>query len=98
MIPDVRFHPEAELELLEAADFYDHERPGLGSDFLDEVDRALRGVIEHPESSPMALGLTRKLVLRRFPYSVMYYLMDEGIVVSSIAHQRRRPYYWRDRT
>jgi len=98
MIPGVRFHPEADLELNETADFYDHERPGLGTDFLDEVDRALRGVVEHPMAAPLALGSTRNLVLSRFPYSVMYYIGDDEIVVSAIAHQRRRPYYWRDRT
>jgi len=98
MIHDVRFYPEAELELLETADFYDHERPGLGTDFLDEVDRALRGAVEYPEASPLALGLTRKLVLKRFPYLVMYYLSGDRVVVSAVAHQRRRPDYWRDRT
>lgn len=98
MTSGVRFHPEAELELYAAADFYDREGPGLGSDFLEEVDRALRGAIELPEASPLGLGLTRRLVLQRFPYSVMYYVSHREIVVSAIAHQCRRPYYWRDRT
>jgi plasmid stabilization system protein ParE len=48
VIPEVGFHPAARRELYEAADFYDVENPGLGSDFLDEVERALRQAIEHP--------------------------------------------------
>ena len=94
---DVRFDPEAERELLEAADFYDHERAGLGSEFLDEVDAAIREVIENSESRPVVLGQTRKLVLQRFPYLVTYYVTRVEIVVSAIAHQCRRPFYWQDR-
>lgn len=97
MTHGLRFHPAAEIELLEAADFYDGERPGLGADFLDEVDRALRCALEYPESSPIALGSTRNLVVDRFPYSVKCYVSGDGIVVSAIAHQRRRPDYWHDR-
>jgi toxin ParE1/3/4 len=97
MSRNVQFEPEAERELLEAADFYDHERAGLGSEFLDEVDDSIRDIVDAPESYPVVLGLTRKLVLQRFPYLVTYYVREQEIVVTAIAHQRRRPFYWRDR-
>lgn len=93
----VAFDPAAQHELLEAAEFYDLERPGLGGALLDEVEAALRRIADHPESCPVELGETRKLVLDRFPYSIMYWIGAAGIVVSAIAHQRRRPYYWGDR-
>ena len=97
MSRNVQFEPEAARELLEAADFYDHERGGLGSEFLDEVDDSIRDIVDAPESYPVVLGLTRKLVLQRFPYLVTYYIREQEIVVTAIAHQRRRPFYWRDR-
>jgi len=91
------FHPDARREMREAADFYDLERPGLGTEFLDEVERTLRQVMEYPESSPVVLGQVRKCVVVRFPYMVIYSARDGGIHVSAVAHNSRRPFYWRDR-
>ena len=81
----------------EAADFYDLERPGLGTEFLDVVERTMHRVIEHPESYPIALEPVRKCVLSRFPYSVIYSVRDGEVYVSAVAHHSRRPFYWRDR-
>ncbi len=94
----VGFHPDARRDLREAADFYDLERPGLGTEFLDEVERTLRQVMEYPESSPVALGQVRECAVVRFPYMVVYSARDGGIYVSAVAHNSRRPFYWRDRT
>jgi hypothetical protein len=40
----------------------------------------------------------RRFSLRRFPYSVIYYLRDDELRVVAIAHHRQRPGYWADRT
>ena len=93
----VSFEPSAQRELEEAADFYDLESPGLGIRFGDAVRAALEALLEFPESCPVLLGKTRKLVLQRYPYSVLYWTDGTHIVVSAIAHQSRRPGYWRDR-
>jgi toxin ParE1/3/4 len=81
----------------EAADFYDLERPGLGTEFLDAVERAIQQVIRHPGSSPVVLGHVHWCAVSRFPYSVAYSERGDGIFVSAVAHNRRRPFYWRDR-
>lgn len=96
MTRSISFDASAQLELDEAADFYDLESPGLGAEFLDTVEAALHSLLEFPESCSVLLGETRKLVLERFPYSVMYWIDGDVIAVSVIAHQRRRPGYWRD--
>lgn len=93
----VGFHPDAKREMREAADFYDLERPGLGTEFLDAVEQAMRRTIEHPESSPVVLGQVRKCTVSRFPYSVVYSVRGGGVYVSAIAHSSRRPFYWQDR-
>ncbi|MHB8868066.1 MAG: type II toxin-antitoxin system RelE/ParE family toxin [Thermoleophilia bacterium] len=97
MIVRVGFHPDAKREMREAADFYDFERAGLGTEFLDAVERAMRQVIEHPDSSPVIRGHVRKCRVPRFPYSIVYSVRDRGIFVSAVAHDSRRPFYWRDR-
>ncbi len=93
----ISFEPSAERELEEAADFYDLESPGLGAKFIDAVKTALSGLVEFPESCPVLLGETRKLVLDRYPYSVLYWTDGKHIAVSAVAHQSRRPGYWQDR-
>jgi toxin ParE1/3/4 len=97
MSHEVRFEPSASLELNEAADFYDLERPGLGTEFLDAVEAALLAVAENPRAFPIHLGETRNRILSRFPYSIMYWFDDSAVHVSAIANHRRRPGYWGDR-
>ena len=79
----VGFHPDARRGLREAADFYDLERPGLGT--------------EYPESSPVVLGRVRKCAIPRFPYTIVYSARVGGGYVAAVAHNSRRPFYWRDR-
>jgi len=95
--PRYFFEPAAQRELEEAADFYDLESPGLGLKFGEAVEAALEALLEFPESRPVLLGKTRKLVLARYPYSILYRLDGDHIVVSAVAHQSRRPGYLRDR-
>lgn len=94
----VRFDPAARHEMLEAADFYDLEQPGLGNEFLDEVESALGVIADHPAASPTGLGETRTHPLSRFPYSVTYWFDKHQVTVTAIAHHRRRPGYWGTRT
>jgi len=63
-------HDDAELELNEAADFYDLENPGLGSTLIDEFERAVATIREHPEAGPGILGKVRRWGMLRFPYSL----------------------------
>ena len=98
MTDRIFFDPAALRELVDAADFYDSQSPGLGGQFLDVVHGTLEGLLAFPEACPVLLGETRKLVIERFPYSVMYWTDGEIIAVSAIAHQSRRPGYWQDHT
>jgi hypothetical protein len=64
------FHPEAELELYEAALRYETEVPDLGRRFGDEVERVVHLMLEHPELGKLTrfFGI---LFLRKFPFSVV---------------------------
>lgn len=97
MTRQVSFHPLAEQELNEAASYYDAANPGLGATFLDEVERAVKQILEHPEASPLVNRLVRRKLVRRFPYSVMYAIHADSIRMLAIANQKRRPFYWRGR-
>ncbi len=97
-----RYHPEARRELDEAVDWYEDAASGLGGDFFDEVEAAVRDACDHSTRWPLfprvdpTLAVRRK-VLRRFPYSVVWLVEPTEIVIVAVAHARRRPGYWQDR-
>ena len=93
----VSLHAMAEQELNDAASYYHASRPGLGQAFLDEVERAVTQILEYPEAAPLVNRTVRKKLVRRFPYSVMYSISAADIRILAIAHQQRRPFYWRGR-
>ena len=91
------FHPPADLELTEAAQFYEAQAPGLGAGFLDEVERLLHLLTTYPELGRPRSGGVRTIPTRRFPYSLVYTLSAGRLFVLAVAHQRRRPRYWAGR-
>jgi len=93
----VRFLATAEQELLNGALYYDRLAPGLGAEFLDAVDAAAEGIREAPELWPVLRDETRRRMLRRFPYALLYRIEPDAIVVVAVMHLRRRPDYWTDR-
>jgi len=93
----VEFHPEAELELIEAASYYELQVPGLGEDFEVEVRRATGLLQQHPEIGPHLDDELRRFVLDRFPYTLIYSVSSAVLHILVVAHQSRRPGYWRSR-
>ena len=92
-----RYLPSAREELNEAAAHYEASVPGLGDAFLDDVERAIETVRESPRIGVRTQRRLRKMILHRFPFSIVYVERDEEIVIVAVAHQRRRPGYWRRR-
>jgi plasmid stabilization system protein ParE len=92
-----RFHREAQAEFREAARFYESRLPGLGSSFADEVEHAIQLTLAHPDiGTPVGRSL-RQVLVKRFPYAVIYRREAGEIFILAIAHQSRRPGYWRQR-
>jgi toxin ParE1/3/4 len=89
------FHPEAALELYEAALRYESEVAGLGSRFGDEVERVVSLLLEHPELGASVDESLRHFVLRKFPFSVVYAVAGNLIYIVAVAHGSREPEYWR---
>ena len=94
----VRFHPAAREELRYAVEFYESRAEGLGSDLQEEVEAAVRRIAELPfAGSPREISVRRK-VLRRFPFTLVYQVREQSVVIVAVMHQRQRPGYWRERT
>lgn len=98
----IRILAEASDEAVAAAAWYDRERPGLGAEFEQALSAALDLFEEHLAPLVPVPGLSgsrgaKRLLLRRFPYSIVVRESDEEYLVVAVAHQYRRPGYWRDR-
>ena len=78
-----------DLELAFA--WYERQRRGLGYDFLDCVETAVKSIIENPEMYRVVYSAFRGCVIRRFPFSVFYTIEDTDIVVHSIFDNRQDP-------
>ena len=93
----VEFHPAAEEETLAAAEWYRGRSPKAAEAFLAELDGAVRRIAEGPAVWATYIDDTRRVVLRRFPFSIVYRFVPETVQVIALAHARRRPGYWRQR-
>ena len=94
----VSTHPLAENELVDGARFYASEGTAeLGEDFVSEFERPINLLRAHPLLGAVWRCRFRRLPLRRFPYSIVYVPSGELLRVIALAHQRRRPGYWRGR-
>ena len=93
----LEFHPEAELELIEASVYYDHAVARLGDRFEIEVRRATDLLLDTPEiGAPINMPI-RKFVLTSFPYNLIYVTSTDSVCVLAVAHHKRKPGYWRNR-
>ena len=90
----VSFLALAQQELDDAVAWYNKQAPGLGQDFLDELDRAVRRAVAFPFSCPEIDPGVRRCLLARFPYGLIYGIDQETIVVVAVAHLHREPRYW----
>lgn len=94
----VVFHPQAEQELIDAAAYYEEQKPRLGLEYLEEVEFAINFLARYPEAGSKVRGFVRRLTLPKFPYSVLYRISeDDQIRALAVAHHKRRPQYWLDR-
>lgn len=94
---NVRFLTLAQQEVDEAVVWFEDRAEGKGIDFLDELDRVVRLIRAYPLAWPETEPDIRSCLFAGFPYSFIYALDEELIVVIAVAHFHREPRYWIDR-
>jgi hypothetical protein len=93
----------ARLEMVEATRYYERERFGLGLEFREAITKVLDAIERHPRHFsrvewPRVVAVeVRRLRLRRFPYLIIYQIVNEMVLVIACMHVRRRPGYWKRR-
>ena len=91
------FHPSASEELNNIVDYYQDCRVGLGYDFLEEVNASIKRIQVYPEAWGQFSRRTRRCLLHRFPYYVVYQIVDNEIRIIAISHSHQKPNYWQKR-
>jgi plasmid stabilization system protein ParE len=88
----------ASAEFEAAVRWYEERRRGLGVEFFDAVSLTMALIAERPEIGTLISGSTRRVVVSRFPYQVVYHLSPAHITIVAVAHLKRRPDYWKTRS
>ena len=92
------YHPEAEAELIAAAQFYENRVPALGAEFLEAIDAGAALILQDPRRWRVVEGDIRRYMLSRFPYAIYYRVLPDEVRVLAVKHHRRHPDYWRSRS
>jgi plasmid stabilization system protein ParE len=99
MARQVELHPEALAEAEAALDWYAERSARAPLAFVEELDKAIKSILDSPRRWPIFYQDCRRFPLFRFPYFIVYREESETLVqIVAVAHGRRRPGYWRART
>jgi len=96
-VKPLEIHPSALEELKSALRWYQERSQSAAVGFAAEVDRAMDMVLAAPQRWPIGEHGSRKFVLRRFPFAIIYRERPDAVQILAIAHGHRRPGYWKAR-
>ena len=97
MAAELILAPEAEQDISEAYDWYEHRRPGLGEEFLSCVDACVQRICRSPELHAKIHDEYRRALVRRFPYVIFYEYGGKTVTIYCVFHTSRNPGKWRER-
>ena len=91
----LQFTAEALEDVNDAFRWYENKQPGLGSDFLVELESLVERIQNSPERFPIVYQNKRRLLFRRFSaYGVIYEIQEDAVFVTAIVHSSQDPRKW----
>ena len=87
----ILFRPEARAELLEAQVWYESRAAGLGLEFARVVDAAIASASRNPSAFAEVAGSSRRALLRKFLFSLVFRVRADEFLVIAVFHHRRNP-------
>lgn len=93
----VEYHQGAVADVKNAVAWYQKRSPQAAVDFIGELHRAADSIREAPERWPIGNNNTRRFLLWRFPFAIIYSELKSVVTIWAVAHGSRRPEYWSDR-
>jgi plasmid stabilization system protein ParE len=97
MVRRLVVQPQSELDTQAAAMWYEDQRSGLGTRFLDELDHVFRRIVDNPRQFPHLEDEVQRALLRHFPYGVYFHAEEESVNVLAVLHLHRHPEMWKSR-
>jgi len=91
------FHPDAEAEFDRTVEYYEQFQSGLGLEFAQEVYATITRIIQYPDAWSALSENSRRCLVSRFPYGVIYQIKSSSLRIIAVAHLNRRPGYWEGR-
>jgi toxin ParE1/3/4 len=91
------FHPDIQIEVQLAYDWYDGKSSGLGEEFLKELDTAFESISAKPSMWPLFSKGFRRYLLKRFPFGIIYNVDKTNVYIVAVMHLSRKPEYWENR-
>jgi plasmid stabilization system protein ParE len=90
----LEIHPAAQAEAEAAARYYAERNPGAAVAFTRELDVAIGEIEQSPHSFLRHVHGTHRILLRSYPFALVYRFDQERILILAVAHGSRRPGYW----
>jgi toxin ParE1/3/4 len=91
------FHPDAALEYEKEVRYYRNRGRVLGKRFASEVQLTIRRILDNPERWRVLEDDVRRCLVRVFPFSVLYTIEPDFILIVALMHGKRQPGYWKYR-
>lgn len=88
---------DAKADLQHAYSYYESERSGLGTQFLDSVSSRFDSISDFPESFPIVYQDVRESLVKRFPFAIYFIPEADSVVVVAVYHSSRDPSAWQKR-
>ena len=85
------FQTGSEYDINDAYYWYESQLKGLGDDFLDEVSSCLHKLKTHPQLFGLTTNDYRKVVPKKFPYILLFKIIEDTVVVYAVFHTSRHP-------
>ncbi|MCH8558366.1 MAG: type II toxin-antitoxin system RelE/ParE family toxin [Balneolia bacterium] len=94
---EIRLLTTAQAELDDAIVYYNEQVAGLGFEFLEEILCTFKRIKLNPDAWTGFSARTKRCLVYRFPYGIIYQVRDDEILIVAIAHLHRKPEYWKER-
>lgn len=94
---EIRLLKSAQTELDDGIDWYEEQLSGLGDEFLNEILQTFKRIRVNPYGWTEFSKRTRRCLVHKFPYGIIYQIRENELLILAIAHQHRELVYWKDR-
>jgi len=81
-----RFVAAARRELLAEVAYYSEVEPGLRKHFTKAIEEATARALTFPQAGSPSAANTRRVMVKGFPFSIIYRPDDTGIIIFAVAH------------